>query len=133
MDHRPSRAVRNFLVIAAAVAAVACGASGITGTGVSPNGQIAWRVQNDQVILTNTSTQSVRFGIGGRTWVHSATIDWCFGMPLCGTPLSAGATATVTYASINGGEPPEREAMVFWWTPNGTREVGFDTAVVRIR
>jgi hypothetical protein len=134
MDQRSSaKGVRNLVLATVTIAALACGASSITGSGASPNGQVAWRVQNERVDLTNTSSQSVRYAIVGRTWMHNALADWCFGMPFCGAPLAASATATVAYSEISGGDLPEREAVVVWWTPNGSASVGFDTALVRIR
>ncbi len=51
----------------------------------------------------------------------------------CGAPLAASATASLAYSEITGGEPPEQEAIIVWWTPNGAATVSFDTAIVRIR
>ena len=123
---------RWVVVAAVAVAAVACGASSITG-GASANGHITWRVQDQRVDLTNMSNAPVRYAIIGRTWLHTALAQWCFGLSECGAPLAPSATAKVAYADISGGAPPETEAVVLWWTPNGTGTGPFDTAIVRIR
>jgi hypothetical protein len=125
--------LRSLVIATTATVALACGANSITGSGASANGQVAWRVQDQRVDLTNTSTASVRYAIVGRAWMHNALVDWCFGMSFCGEALAPGATAKKTYAEIDGAEPPEREAIIVWWTPNGTAEVGFDTTIVRIR
>ena len=133
MDGQSSRAARKLVIAAAAIAVAACGASSVTGSGASTGGQITWQVQNERVLLTNTSAQPVRYAILGRTWMHNALASWCFGSPSCGAPLAAGATATVAYADIDGAQPPEREAIVLWWPPSNTTAGTFDTAIVRIR
>ena len=128
-----TRAIVRLVLACVATAVVACGASAITGAGASANGQITWRVQDQRVDVTNASAQSVRYVVLGRAWMHNALVDWCFGMPQCGATLATNATVKRAYSEIEGGDPPEREAIIVWWTPSGTGSVPFDTAIVRIR
>ena len=127
------RVIARVLTLSAVVTAAACGADAVTASGLSNRAQLQWQAHDQQVDVTNVSTQSVRYALIGRQWMHNALADWCFGSPQCGAQLSANGTASVAYADISGGDAPETEAMLVWWTPNGAGQVAIDTAVVRLR
>ena len=121
--------VRFFI----ALLSLGCTGGDVTGFQGSSGTSMAWSARSDTVRVSNLTSHDVRFSLIGRTWMHNALIDWCFGFGQCGTSLPGKATISVPYDQIDGAAAPEKEAMLVWWTPSGTGSVPFDTVVVRIR
>jgi hypothetical protein len=116
-----------------AIVLLGCGGDDVTGFHGIAGSSMAWSAKSDTVAISNLTSHDVRYALIGRTWMHNALIEWCFGFGECGTVLPAKASAQVPYDHIDGAAAPEREAMLVWWTPSGTSSVPFDTLVVRIR
>jgi hypothetical protein len=100
---------------------------------LAANGQVAWRVRDQQVEVTNATTATIRYAVIGRMYLHNTLGLWCFGSATCGTALPATLTALVPYVDIPGSATPETEVMIVWWIPAGPDAVPFDTAIVKIR
>ena len=126
LPRRISRAA-YLVTLSAAAAAAACAAPSTpddrsatpAGTTTIAAGSVTVVAGDGAIEIRNGTERPIfTFAVERTT---ATLIDWAPCLPLpnvrCAGGVDAGQTLHVPYQSINGYDPGEKEAIVYWWTP----------------